>query len=593
MSSRNNISIENNKKLFESRLQIKTNSSTLSSKNNKLSFQNKKNDSSNISFLNNSQPYTKIIFYKKKNNQSLLDNSYVNKNNSINKKIMNKKNRNKKQYITINTSLNKSNNIINDINFFGIKNSSKDKKKQYDTIININKRMSKQSSNNKSLNKKNKKNKIESITINIKNSKKKNNNNELNSFSTKEKRFIMISDINSNLKEYENNYKNFENNNKQLYKDKFISKFKLKKNKFKNSRNISRVKNNDNNYDSFLKILKYEKKSKLNTINNTYQNIVLKDDSNIKGGNSKKHNSKKGLEISITNLGTTKRKLFSGNYFGIYKNTYENMKCNNYKLNNNYSCLNKYKNIFKNDKKGNETNKNININININIKNNNLNKLLLKNKTKKISRNYKINNNKKYTYNELNRKNGAQKILSLKEPNKKTNLIANKFNENIIIKKNFQTIEINYEKINNKYIDKSEEIIEDNNNGTSTKTNDEFISERIDKKINDTSLKEDSGILSINEIEDIICYNDMKDINKKDNFLFSLDDKNNFIKKYKKKIYNLFFDNNDKENYIESKIKIKKKIFANKNEFNRDNKFLNSLNELKILHFNKIQRKKK
>ena len=33
--------------------------------------------------------------------------------------------------------------------------------------------MSKQSSNNKSLNKKNKKNKIESITINIKNSKKK------------------------------------------------------------------------------------------------------------------------------------------------------------------------------------------------------------------------------------------------------------------------------------------------------------------------------------------------------------------------------------------------------------------------------------
>ena len=90
MSTRNNIIKDRNKKLFESRLQIKTNSS---SKINKISHHNKRNNNNNnnSSFLNNTQPFTKVIFHKKRNNQSILDSSSLNNNdnnNSINKKFM-------------------------------------------------------------------------------------------------------------------------------------------------------------------------------------------------------------------------------------------------------------------------------------------------------------------------------------------------------------------------------------------------------------------------------------------------------------------------------------------------------------------------
>ena len=61
----------------------------------------------------------------------------------------------------------------------------------------------------------------------------------------------------------------------------------------------------------------------------------------------------------------------------------------------------------------------------------------------------------------------------------------------------------------------------------------------------------------MDEIEDIIKYNDMGDINKEDNYLFKFEDHANFIKTYKKNIVNLFFDNS--ENYKQSKIKIRKK----------------------------------
>ena len=76
-------------------------------------------------------------------------------------------------------------------------------------------------------------------------------------------------------------------------------------------------------------------------------------------------------------------------------------------------------------------------------------------------------------------------------------------------------------------------------------------------KNNESSLLNNSGILSINEIEDIIYYNDMSDINKEDNFLFYHQEYHTFIKKRKIKIINLFFENkSDGKN----KIKIKKKL---------------------------------
>ena len=59
----------------------------------------------------------------------------------------------------------------------------------------------------------------------------------------------------------------------------------------------------------------------------------------------------------------------------------------------------------------------------------------------------------------------------------------------------------------------------------------------------------------MNDIEDIIVYNNMKNINKIDNYLFHKNDYNNFIEKYHNKICNLFFDNN---NNIKEDIELKK-----------------------------------
>ena len=229
---------------------------------------------------------------------------------------------------------------------------------------------------------------------------------------------------------------------------------------------------------------------------------------------------------------------------------------------------------------------------NSNINSSNIsNKFLLKNKEKKIGRNYKNNINKKFTFNKFNKKGESSEFKALN--------ISKKNNGN----KNFKELDKNKEKNhqnilkskNEKYIDKKEEIKEDNNNGASTKTNDEFFSEKKDDKINESSIEEDSGILSMNEIEDLINYNDMKDIDKDDNYLFKLDDHANFIKDYKKIITNLFFENENhiSENYKQSKIKIKKKIIEINNSINNNNYHKNNFKDLNAYTNNNSSRQSK
>ena len=99
------------------------------------------------------------------------------------------------------------------------------------------------------------------------------------------------------------------------------------------------------------------------------------------------------------------------------------------------------------------------------------------------------------------------------------------------------------------YIDKKEEIVDDFNINT-TKTNDEFeiFSEENEKKIEETSIEEESGILSMNEIEDIIIYHNMKNIKKNENYLFKKNDYDIFISKNRQQLYSLFFEiENDEE----------------------------------------------
>ena len=132
-------------------------------------------------------------------------------------------------------------------------------------------------------------------------------------------------------------------------------------------------------------------------------------------------------------------------------------------------------------------------------------------------------------------------------------------------------------------IDKGELINKFNINGNDTNNNidDDFFSTEKNKKINDSSIDEDSGILSMNEVQDIIHYNDMYDIRKEYNFLFNYKDYDNFIEKYRKNIYKKFFDSNiDNYEYNQYKLKSKKKYYLVKDNnriINKDNQIKNDI----------------
>jgi len=555
--SRNNITFESNKRLFESRLQMKTNSNSI----NKISLDKKSNNNINASFLNNTQPYTRVIFNKNRKNQSTLENSFfnnINNNFSINKKIIKirkNRNRNKKISLNVNASHDKSSILIKDITFYHLKNSFNENDRRNKTILNINKKMTQQNSINKSMGRKNKNHKLDSISLNSKKIRK--NNEDTNSLSSTKKK------MNLNIE----NKNNSNNNNKLIFKDKYISKFKLKSRQVK-KRNGSSLKKNSHHQNSLLihkiKKIRLNKKPDLNSAIMTNNNSILGQNLNQKGRN------KNGLDISIGKLGHTQRNLFADkNIKKLYKNTFGETKYKNNKLSNNNSTLKQVNHTINYDNNKIKANKNKKAFNNSNINSSNIsNKFLLKNKEKKMGRNYKNNINKKFTFNKFNKKGESLEFKALN--------ISKRNNANKKLKELDKNNEKNNQSIlkskNEKIKDKKEEIKEDNNNGTSTKTNDEFFSEKKDDKINESSIEEDSGILSMNEIEDIIIYNDMKDIDKDDNYLFKLDDRDNFIKDYKKIITNLFFDNENhsSENYKQSKIRIKKKLVEINNTINND-----------------------
>ena len=573
----NNITKENNKKLlFESRLQMKQNSNSI----NKISLEKRSNNNINASFSNNTQPFTKVIFQKKRKIQSILENSFINNinnNSSINKKIIKiKKNRNKKKKISlnINTSHNKSNILIKDITFFCLKNSFNISDRRNRTILSVNKRMTQQNSINKSMGRKSRKKNFDSNSLNIK--KGRRSHRDASSRSSTRKKMNSIE---------------YKNNNKFIFKDKYTSKFKLKSH-FRNSRNSSSLKKNSHYQDSFLihkiKKIRYNKKANINSASITNNSSIVEHSSNRRGRNTRNNNNKNGLDISSGQIGHTQRNLFADkNIKKIYKNTFGEINYKNKKLSNNNSTLKKQNhtiNYDDNKAKANKSKKKFNNSSNIS------NKFLLKNKEKRISRNYKNNINKKQTFNIFNKKGDTLEFKALNIPKK--NYAYKKYKKlNKNNKKNHQNI---LKSKNDKYIEKKEKIIEDYNNGTSTKTNDEFFSEEKEKKINESSIEEDSGILSMDEIEDIIKYNDMEDINKDDNYLFKFEDHSNFIKTYKKKIINMFFNNKNHigENYKQSKIKIKKKIIEINSSIN-SGYHRNNFKDLNVFTYNNTSKRKK
>jgi hypothetical protein len=103
-------------------------------------------------------------------------------------------------------------------------------------------------------------------------------------------------------------------------------------------------------------------------------------------------------------------------------------------------------------------------------------------------------------------------------------------------KKNFEKINIKFEKKTN---DKNKESINKKFGDDNSDSMFENDIQEISKNDFEDS-KEDSGLLSFDKIEDLIVYNNMKDINKKDNYLFFKDDRKTFNYKYTKIIWKKF-----------------------------------------------------
>ena len=586
--SRNNLINENNKKLFESRLQMRTRDK---SKRAQISFEHKGcNDS--LSLLNNSQPFAKVIFNKKwKQQNSTLENSINNINNSItNKRIIKINKRNKQKNINFNLSQNKSNVLIKDITFFHLKKSPKSNEIQNKTLINLNKPSVKIiSNNNKYLNNnknKTKMNRIGTITLNIKKAKK-DNSRKFNLINSITRSMTTINENSKNITINNSNYImnntniNINNinggNNKMIIKEKIIPKFRLSNNDTyvkitnipykkntnnRNNRNNFVNRNNSssnkifNRHNSFLnnkkekaQKIKIDKKQILDktNFNKCLNEVIFGSNLNQKWRNSinllQNNINKHTIDICP---GYTQRGLFFSKYLGklLQKRNKEN------KFSNNNSRQKKQNTTMNTEyEKG--------CNSNRNLYNMYLSKRLSKEKDKKISR----NSNNVLLKNDTNNNKVMSVTKAYKTYNEqiKQNLInPNLYYEDFDFDENFYSTTNG----NNQYkdIDKTEQIIEDNINAGSTKTNDEFFSEEKNNKVNNTSMIEDSGILSMNEVQDIIYYNDMSDLKKEDDYLFKFNDYKSFIEKNKKKINNMFFNSNNlvKENYILDRAKIRK-----------------------------------
>ena len=649
---RNNIIKETDKKLFESRLQMKP---KFSAKKTQISFEGKKISDNNLTSLNNTQPFAKVFIKKQMKNNSTLEKSIL--------KNFNKKNRNTTH--NLNMSQNKTNILIKDIPFLPVKNSHNNIDAPNKTLINVNTRLSKQNMNlsaNDNINdynnnKQNIKKFNASLTLNIKrnNHNKNKNFNLINSFT---RRMATINESNSNITINNNNFimnntnininnLNNGNNNRFTIKDNKIPKIKLTsdifvkipQNEFKTNLNSKAHNSNSleqiNRYNSYF-INKMQKKQKQkvgkkqNIMNQTNFNWKLNDilfgnsqnnlvkgrntlnifknsfsnvnniNTNTKKSNNNTNNTNINKYTINTCKGFTQKNVFFGNNSGKILKKNNNNHSNN--INNNFT-KNKYSNNNSRQRKQNRTlnfdnyyfiNKNINnktdiiggchcINNNSKFNNNTLSNRYLNNSNcnflynknnykkniklsdtcflknennildKKTSRNpnnilaNKTSYNKRNIYqqkNNIDSKNNSNNNNNNNCKNKR-NQINNKMeNETEIYSQEFGFINDNYINSRGKELinmTKTQKTLDYYLNDKRTINDDELFHSDEIKMNNTSSILEDSGILSMDEVQDIIQYNDMYGINKEDTYLFNYNDYDDFVERNKETILNKFF----------------------------------------------------
>ena len=378
--SNNDIIIEDNKKLFETRLQMKPHSSLkikqINLNTNKKSIKNKAN-----LYLYNTEVLSGDISQNKRKNQNQSGNesnlnNFMKKNISAEKKIK-KINKNKNKNNLIDNS-NKSNIAINDISIFNTKKTTI--KNDINQIINVNRKGTK-NLNSRNKVRKNNSNRKKDESFNINNKRQENSIQNKISLS-----YMYFTNDNNNMR--------IINHDKQIYSNSKVTILN-KNNKSTKKRNSSNTNTNKdkNIYNSFLvqkiKIIKKRKKPCLNNINI----------------NSNKKNK------------TMKENVFNKTGKNIKDSIYNN--CNE------KFVRNTYRNLFI-KKRVNTTSKNSFINLN---KNTNANNSSLKN-TKKISeRNSRIKNKNKL-YSKQNKKEINENKINL-------NYILNRFKKKKEAKKKF------------------------------------------------------------------------------------------------------------------------------------------------------------
>ena len=288
------------------------------------------------------------------------------------------------------------------------------------------------------------------------------------------------------------------------------------------------------------------------------------------------------LKVCKNRLNENKSTQKNSNIGRINKKTHNSN--NNTVISENYTKLTKAKNKNRNIK--NPISKLINNSIKTYTHNNN-------SKSKKLNSNSSIrlcnNNNKNNKKNNNNKKfanhnhfissnNSIIKNINIKDNRsifiQKLNKIKSKniskksfdFLDELPINNNKTTITSNNNLLNKCFdIEKKNKCNKNSSNTIYENEDNNFSLKKIETgdKINDLDEEEESGILSIEEVQDIIKSYNMKDV--KENFLFSENDYDTFNNKFRDTLIKVFF--NDKKNKI-NKTSGKKNITNKKVNFN-------------------------
>jgi len=298
--------------------------------------------------------------------------------------------------------------------------------------------------------------------------------------------------------------------------------------KFKNIKNENKLENKDNNENNKNNNKKYLTENRIMYIINQKTGIQ-----------KRKNDKNKDKHISSKDLKNESNKIFNTNT----NNTNTNANTNN-NNSNNFLNLNNYyidkkplkdnnENVIYDYKTNNIFSKKTKKNNNINSKNNILNEAIENSDNINIYKNINLNERLKTEYYE-NSLEAIDKMYE-EENNVETNQKSMSFSKH-------DSFRFLYPEI---YIKDDEYFVDNNNNNSNDKKEKELDETESPLKMDtDKVTNENSGVLSFDQVKDIICYYNMNNTDKQSDFLFQKNERQIYDASCKNKYLNFFFGNN-------------------------------------------------